>query len=79
MDQIPDKIQDAYLKYFGKPASAAILTFLKRELIHAIWAKLLSPEFMDAYVNGIVVFCADNIYRRIFPRFFVYSADYPEK
>ncbi|PBK84331.1 hypothetical protein ARMGADRAFT_1048264 [Armillaria gallica] len=46
----------AYLKYFEKPASPAILTFLKCELVHAIWAKLLSPEFMDAYVNGIVIF-----------------------
>ncbi|SJL07030.1 uncharacterized protein ARMOST_10373 [Armillaria ostoyae] len=79
MPSIPDKIQDAYLKYFEKPASPAILMFLKQELVHAIWAKLLSPEFMDAYVNGIVIFCADNIYWHIFPQFFVYSANYPEK
>ncbi|KAK0207344.1 hypothetical protein IW262DRAFT_1469585 [Armillaria fumosa] len=56
MPTIPDKIQDAYLKYFGWHASPAILTFLKWELIHAIWAKLLSPEFMDAYINGVNAF-----------------------
>ncbi|KAK0452774.1 uncharacterized protein EV420DRAFT_1700868 [Desarmillaria tabescens] len=79
MPTILDKIQDAYLKYFGWRASPAILTFLKQELVHAIWAKLISPEFMDAYINGVVIFCADNIYHRVYPCFFLYSADYPEK
>jgi hypothetical protein len=34
---------------------------------------------MDAYKNGIVVKFFDGIFRRIFPRFYTYSADYPEK
>jgi Plavaka transposase len=34
---------------------------------------------MHAYEHGIVIDCADGIRRRIFPRFFTYSADYPEK
>jgi hypothetical protein len=44
-----------------------------------IWLLLLSQEFMDAYVHGILIACGDGVKRRIFPRFFTYSADYPEK
>ena len=44
-----------------------------------IWLMLLDDEFMDAYVNGFLHQCGDGIIRRIFPRFFAYSADYPEK
>ncbi|SJL10860.1 uncharacterized protein ARMOST_14255 [Armillaria ostoyae] len=79
MPVLPDTIQDAYSQYFGWPASPAILTYLKHELFHAIWKKLLSPRFKDAYINGIIILCADNIRQRIFPQFFTYSADYPEK
>ncbi|PBK70762.1 hypothetical protein ARMSODRAFT_1083781 [Armillaria solidipes] len=55
MPVLPDTIQDAYSQYFGRPASPAILTYLKRELFHAIWKKLLSPRFKDAYINGIII------------------------
>lgn len=34
---------------------------------------------MHAYEHGIVVRFADNVKRRVFPRFFTYAADYPEK
>lgn len=34
---------------------------------------------MEAYVHGIVIDCADGIRRRVYPRLFTYSADYPEK
>ena len=44
-----------------------------------IWLLLLDKDFMDAYTNGILVRCADGVLRRIFPRIFVYCADYPEK
>jgi hypothetical protein len=47
--------------------------------MHAIWALLLNPEFMHAYEHGIVIKCADGVMRRVYPRFFTYSADYPEK
>jgi hypothetical protein len=39
----------------------------------------LDPEFMYAYIHGIVIECFDGILRRFFPRIFTYSADYPEK
>ena len=31
------------------------------------------------YEHGVIVTCADGIVRRVFPRIFTYSADYPEK
>jgi hypothetical protein len=77
--KLPDEIQDAYMKHFGEPATAEVITHLKRDLIHAIYMLLLDDEFIDAYENGILIQCSDGITRRIFPRFFVYSADYPEK
>ncbi|KAL1711752.1 hypothetical protein EV715DRAFT_268357 [Schizophyllum commune] len=36
-------------------------------------------EFLKAYKYGIVVRCLDGIERRVYPRIFTYSADYPEK
>jgi hypothetical protein len=47
--------------------------------MQAIWAILLSKKFMHAYKYGIVICCGDGITWRVFPRFFSYSADYPEK
>jgi 3-deoxy-D-arabino-heptulosonate 7-phosphate (DAHP) synthase len=56
-----------------------MLAHLKRELMHAIWDLLLSPEFIHAYVHGLVVRCYDGVERLVFPRFMTYGADYPEK
>lgn len=47
--------------------------------MHAIWKLLLDGRFVDAYKNGIIIKFADGVSRRVFPRFFTYSADYPEK
>lgn len=47
--------------------------------MHAAWNILLDDDFVDGYKNGWVVPCQDGIVRRIFPRIFTYSADYPEK
>lgn len=47
--------------------------------MQAIWALLLDDDFMYAYEHGFVIECADGVIRRLFPRFFTYSADYPEK
>ena len=77
--QLPDSIQDLYKEIYGAAANSDILTFLKRELVHAIWSLLLNEDFVNAYIFGIIVLCADGIERRLFPRFFTYSADYPEK
>jgi hypothetical protein len=34
---------------------------------------------MQAYENGIVIKFMDGVLWHVFPRFFPYSADYPEK
>ena len=55
------------------------MTHCHRELMHAVWAKILNDDFIHAYIYGIVIKCIDGIERCIYPRFFTYSADYPEK
>ena len=77
--QLDDTLQDFYTSTFGVPATGDTITFLKRELMQAVWRILLDDDFMDAYENGIVIMFPDGILQRLFPRFFTYSADYPEK
>ncbi len=77
--QLPETLQDEYMAIFGEAASAPTMTHLRRELMHAVWDLLLDVEFMHAYEHGIVLKCADGVTRRIYPRFFTYAADYPEK
>ena len=72
-------IQDFYRSFFGKSTTADTLTHCKCELIHVIWVLLLDDKFMEAYTHGIIIRCGDGVMRRVFPRFFTYSADYPEK
>lgn len=56
-----------------------ILTHYRRELVHATWAVLLDDDFVNTYKHGTVITCYDGVKRRVFPRIFTYSADYPEK
>jgi hypothetical protein len=77
--QLDDKIQEYYKAQFGKPATAAVLKHLKRDLFHAVWMYLLDDKFIHAYVHGFVSKLSDNVERLSFPRFFTYSMDYPEK
>ena len=78
--KLPDSFVDWYQEIFGITPSEATLTHCKRELIQALWRLILSaPEFIEAYRLGIFIRFADNIIRRVFPRFFAYMADYPEK
>ena len=64
----------------GDKAPGDILfTHCNREIFHAQWKDLLDEGFLQAYEHGIVLVCGDNIKRRLFPRIFTYSADYPEK
>ncbi|EJD46541.1 hypothetical protein AURDEDRAFT_63120 [Auricularia subglabra TFB-10046 SS5] len=56
-----------------------IFTHCRRELFHGVLGLVLNEEFWLAYEHGIVVDCADGIRRRLYPRFFTYTADYPEK
>ncbi|KAI0374977.1 hypothetical protein BV20DRAFT_1033013 [Pilatotrama ljubarskyi] len=76
---LPDVIQDTYTQIYGVPATAAMLTFLKRELMQEVWLLLLDNRFMYIYVHGLLLLCGDEIRRRLFPRFQFHSADYVEK
>ncbi|KAJ3752589.1 hypothetical protein EV360DRAFT_97363 [Lentinula raphanica] len=75
---IPDSIKHNITTFHAK-RKADILTHCNRELYHAVWRHLLDNEFVHAYHYGVVIECNDGIKRRIYPRFFTYSADYPEK
>ncbi|KAH9925200.1 uncharacterized protein B0H18DRAFT_877464, partial [Fomitopsis serialis] len=79
LPSLPESIQDWYQKVYGISATADVLRFCKKELMHVIWCYIMDDEFMKAYHEGMLVKCGDGILRRIFPRFFTYSADYPEK
>ncbi|KAJ3741036.1 hypothetical protein DFH05DRAFT_1528856 [Lentinula detonsa] len=78
---IPDAIKHEISVFHTKwkTQSKEILTHCNRELMHAFWSFILDDEFVHAYHHGFVIQCFDGIERRIYPRFFTYSADYPEK
>jgi hypothetical protein len=58
---------------------ASLHAHCRRELFQSCWGILLDEDFQFAYRHGIVLKCADGVMRRVFPRIFTYSADYPEK
>jgi hypothetical protein len=64
---------------FNKPATAAMLTHLRRELVQAVWMLLMDEEFMHAYIHGFLFQLVDGILRILYLLFLTYSADYPEK
>ncbi|KAG8679254.1 hypothetical protein FRC09_019100, partial [Ceratobasidium sp. 395] len=76
---LPDSVKDEITKLNGRPPSANLLTYLRRELMHSVLHELLDAEFLQAWQHGIAVKCRDGIWRRVFPRIFTYAADYPER
>jgi hypothetical protein len=80
MFQIPDSFHDFISSVLQRPShKKAVLTHCHREMMHQVWHLLLNDEFIEAYQHGMVLTCADGIVRRVYPRIFTYSADYPEK
>jgi hypothetical protein len=79
--QLPDHFGDFAAAFHRKwdTQQKDILTHCRRELIHAVWNLLLDEAFIHAFKYGMVIKCADGVERRVYPRFFTYSADYPEK
>ena len=77
----PDSLQDQLKAFHPKwdTQHGDILTHCRRGLMHGVWDLLLNDEFLHAYHYGMVVCCHDGIKRRVYPRIFTYSADYPEK
>ncbi|KAG6913900.1 hypothetical protein DXG01_003626 [Tephrocybe rancida] len=78
---LPDSFQDVASKVHDKwdTQKKGILTHCRRELMHAVWSFLFDEDFLHACQYGMVIQCADGIERRVYPRLFTYSADYPEK
>ncbi|KAJ3560946.1 hypothetical protein NP233_g10506 [Leucocoprinus birnbaumii] len=77
---LPKAFQDRYCELFKDISTASVaLTHMRHELMHTIWCLLLDEDFQRAYIHGMIVKCADGITQLLFPRFFTYSADYPEK
>jgi hypothetical protein len=78
---LPDWFQDIAASFHPKwkTQKKEILTHCRRELMHAVWKVLLDDDFLHAYKYGIVIKCHDGVERRVYPRIFTYSADYPEK
>ena len=79
MPQLPDSFADEYTKAFGVAPPPDVFTHCRRELYHAVVKLILEGKFVEAYKHGIVIEFPDGISRRVFPRFYCYSADYPEK
>ncbi|KAF5343015.1 hypothetical protein D9757_014587 [Collybiopsis confluens] len=77
--KLPDDFKAWYLSQYGCTPADKILTFMRREIPHAIYAKLFDEEFMKAYRDGIILTCGNNLTYCMFPRLFTWSADYPEK
>ncbi|TFK50717.1 hypothetical protein OE88DRAFT_1630361 [Heliocybe sulcata] len=77
--KLPDSFFDYFLGLTGQGPSADMITHCRREIMHAVWRILLDDDFMHAYEHGMVITCSDGVMRRVFPRIFTYSADYPEK
>lgn len=76
-DSIEDEMKDKHPSW--KTQKKGILTHCRRELIHGVWYFLLDDDFLHAHRYGMVIMCEDGVERRVYPRIFTYSADYPEK
>ncbi|TBU23843.1 hypothetical protein BD311DRAFT_703164 [Dichomitus squalens] len=76
---LPASLLRFYEETYGTPASAAVIRLLKYDLMNKVWLLLLDAEFMHAFEHGVIIVCGDGVTRRVFPRIFMYLADYPEK
>ena len=77
--QLPESIHQFLSDHSNTKNKSDLLAHYKRELMHTVWRVLLNEEFVEAYKNGIIVKCFDGVVRRVYPRIFTYSADYPKK
>lgn len=79
--QLPDSFESWISSWHPQwnTQRSQIMAHCRRELVQAVWKYLLDDDFIHAMIYGVVITCADGIKRRIYPRIFTYSADYPEK
>ncbi|KAF8189081.1 hypothetical protein K438DRAFT_2144948, partial [Mycena galopus ATCC 62051] len=76
---IPDRIIETIFGFTKTSHRKPLITHCRRELMQQVWRLMLDEDFKKAYAHGIVIKCIDGITRRVYPRIFTYSADYPEK
>ncbi|KAF8871118.1 hypothetical protein BD779DRAFT_483736 [Infundibulicybe gibba] len=79
LPSLPDSVTDFIRDDPSGKITGPLLAHCRRELFHGCWKIILDEEFLHAYEHGIIVDCGDGVRRRIYPRIFTYSADYPEK
>ncbi|QRV96106.1 patatin-like phospholipase protein [Ceratobasidium sp. AG-Ba] len=77
--KISDEFQTHLQALQSGKIQPALLSHCRREIFHFCWRVLLDDEFVRAYQDGMCVKCSDAVERRLYPRIFTYSADYPEK
>ncbi|KAF8067028.1 hypothetical protein FPV67DRAFT_1562486 [Lyophyllum atratum] len=78
--KLPSSFKDFATAYAGrKGPTKDLMAYCHREVFHAQWKILLDEDFVNAWEHGILISCSDGVTRRIYPRIFTYSADYPEK
>ncbi|KAG9121530.1 hypothetical protein FRC07_002469 [Ceratobasidium sp. 392] len=77
--KMPDEVKSQLQMLQSGRLQPALLAHCKREIFHNCWRILIDDDFIDAYGHGMVVKCSDGVERRLYPRVFTYSADYPEK
>jgi hypothetical protein len=77
--QLPVDFNQFCMNITGKAPPAALKAHMCCELFHALWYLMLDDDFVQAYAHGIVIKFADGIKHLVFPRIFLYSADYPKK
>ncbi|EEB93933.1 hypothetical protein MPER_07345, partial [Moniliophthora perniciosa FA553] len=64
IEKITDRVHDFYREHYKRSPSEAVLRFLNREVIQAIWSKILNPKVVKAYLDGVQFQCADKVLRR---------------
>ncbi|THG96738.1 hypothetical protein EW145_g7727 [Phellinidium pouzarii] len=80
LSKLPDTFQDFIRSQAkGEKASDDLQTHCRREIMHGVWKVILDDDLRHAWQFGMVVECGDRLIRRLYPRIFTYSADYPEK
>lgn len=62
-----------------KSPNDSFFSHCHRELFHTQWKDILDDEFLHAYKHGVILSCGHRFKRWLYPRIFMYSADYPEK
>lgn len=78
--QLRSSVADILLRLTGaSKVPVALLSHCRRLVMQQVWRILLDDQFVHAWVHGVELICGDGVARRIYPRIFTYSADYPEK